>query len=168
MLFRSIERLKIRRLKISNQCPSLDLSFLPDFLRAKNQSKRGAHISNGHKGVYRRILRSLSLGVGREGRGWKRTRTGERRSRCKRKGLEEDGSRIVHPRAVCQVSHSLSMRVGWLREHWQGNRLQLSEHAWLNVGVANADTSNHHHGSDLNLLSFPLNCISSIFIRVSF
>lgn len=67
MLFRSIERLKIRRLKISNQCPSLDLSFLPDFLRAKNQSKRGAHISSGHKGVYRRILRSLSLGVGRGG-----------------------------------------------------------------------------------------------------
>ena len=72
--------------------------------KCANRIKRRAHIWP-YKGVYVRVSvgsrsRSRSLGVRsrrsietQRGKGRRRaTRTGERRSRCKRKGLEEDGS----------------------------------------------------------------------------
>lgn len=62
-------------------------------------------------------------------------RPGER-GRVSRGGMK--GGERSAARGERWVSHSLSMRVGLAtRTPRRGNRLQLSEHAWPNVGVRN-------------------------------
>lgn len=60
------------------------------------------------------------------------------------------GFRIVYQCA--QAGSRTAARHGATR---RGNRLQLSEHAWLNVGVASTDTNDRERrGSDSRLLCF--------------